>query len=226
MLNTLSTLLKGSNARSTERVRDHFALDLIEQKIREAQQSLQSAKNTLASLIQSERTETRQIRVITGRIDALSSQTKDALDAGKEDLAEQAAHSIAAMENELAGRRTTVEQISHRIARLRQSVETNNRRIIDLRQGAINAKVARREQSTQRDLNTTLAGQSSIAEAEALIARVVGEDDPLEQAEILNDIDAALDHTSIGERMAAKGFGTSTLVTAKDVIARLTPKPA
>jgi len=44
MLKTLSTLIAGVNARSEDRVRDAFAIELIDQKIREAEQSLKAAK--------------------------------------------------------------------------------------------------------------------------------------------------------------------------------------
>jgi phage shock protein A len=60
MFKTLSTLIAGVNARSEDRVRDAFAIELIDQKIREAEQSLKAAKATLASLIQRQRSEERQ----------------------------------------------------------------------------------------------------------------------------------------------------------------------
>jgi len=52
MFGTLKTIMTGANARAEERVRDTYAIELIEQKIREANASLQAAKGTLASLIQ------------------------------------------------------------------------------------------------------------------------------------------------------------------------------
>lgn len=221
MLNTLHTLLRGSAARSEEQTEGHFAIEVIDQKIREAHQSLQSSKHALAALIQTERKERRQIAVIEERISALSSQTKEALAAGKNELAKQAAHSIASMENELATRTETADRISARIVRLRQSLETGNRRIIDLKQGALSAKAVRREHRAQARLNSTLAGYSSIEEAETLIAKVIGSDDPLEQSEILSEIDQSLDHSGISEKLADNGFGSTGRITAQDVIERL-----
>ncbi len=43
ILKTLSTLIAGVNARSEDRVRDAFTIELIDQKIREAEQSLKAA---------------------------------------------------------------------------------------------------------------------------------------------------------------------------------------
>lgn len=46
MLKTLSTLIAGVNARSEDRVRDAFTIELIDQKIREAEQSLKAGSPT------------------------------------------------------------------------------------------------------------------------------------------------------------------------------------
>ena len=43
MLKTLNTLLMGQAARADESLKDHFALDLIDQKVREADAGLRSA---------------------------------------------------------------------------------------------------------------------------------------------------------------------------------------
>ena len=51
MLRTLETLFRGASARSEERMRDAYAIELIDQKLREAEGQLRAAKATLASLI-------------------------------------------------------------------------------------------------------------------------------------------------------------------------------
>ena len=57
MLNVLKTLFLGASARAEEQLTDHFAIDLIEQKIREAEGALSLAKTTLAALIIRQRNE-------------------------------------------------------------------------------------------------------------------------------------------------------------------------
>ncbi len=224
MFTTLRTLFNGASARSEEHVRDVFAIELIDQKIREANQSLQVAKKSLATLIQQARNEDRAIENLNGRIETLLSQAKDAMEAGKEDLAQEAAQAIANMENELKLRQQTAERLETRITRLRSTVETANRRIVDLKQGALMARSVRQEQASQTRLNTTGAGQSSMDEADALISRVMEKSDPFEQSEILQEIDAGLSHQDIGEKLADAGFGKSDKTTAQDVLARLAKK--
>ncbi len=221
MFGTLKTLITGANARAEEKVRDTYSIELIEQKIREAQAGLQAAKATLASLIQRGRAEMRQIEVLEARHKDMINRAKEALKGGREDLAAEAARAVAEMENELTLRRETASRLDTRILRLRQSVEATNRRIIDLKQGAIAAKAVRQEQNIQKRLNTTLAGQSPIGEAEALIERVLSRDDPFEQSEILKEIDQGLSRENIGDRLADAGFGPATKVTADDVLKRL-----
>jgi len=134
------------------------------------------------------------------------------------------ANAIAQLENELEVRRATLDRLDQRIMRLRQSIETGHRRIIDLKQGAITAKAVRYEQNVQAKLNTTLSGQSSVAEAEELIANVLQKDDPFEQAEILSDIDRDLSHETLADRMSDAGYGDATRATGADVLARLKTK--
>lgn len=222
MFNMINTLFKGANSRHEEKLRDHFAIELIDQKIREAQVGLQAAKATLASLIQRERNETRQIEALKARISTLTESTIAALKDDKQEMANEAANAIAHMENELVIRNETAARIESKIIRLRHSVEATNRRIIDLKQSAITAKAIHQEREIQVKLSTTIAKRSSIDEAEELIARIVDQEDPYEQSEILREIDSNLKYEDIGERMAANGYGTSSKSTASDVLVRLT----
>ena len=224
MFKTLSTLIAGVNARSEDRVRDAFAIELIDQKIREAEGSLKAAKATLASLIQRQRSEERQRDGLQSRIADMTARAEDALKADRDDLATEAAQAIAQMENELQIRTATCDRLDQKVIRLRHSIEAGHRRIIDLKQGAIQARAVRREQAIQSRLNTTIGATSSTEEAEELIARVMGRDDPFEQSEILREIDRDLGHETLADRMSDDGFGPKTRTTADDVLARLKTK--
>lgn len=224
MFKTLSTLIAGANARSEDRVRDAFAIELIDQKIREAETSLKAAKATLASLIQRQRSEERQRDALQNRIKDMTKRAEQALDQDREDLATEAANAIAQMENELTIRSETCARLDQKVIRLRTSIEAGHRRIIDLKQGAIQARAVRREQAIQSKLNTTIGTTSATEEAEELIARVMGRDDPFEQSEILREIDRDLGHETLADRLADQGCGPATRTTADDVLARLKTK--
>lgn len=225
MFGTLKTLIVGANARAEERVRDMYSIELIEQKIREATQGLKAAKVSLAALIQRKRAEENQIASLQERQHDLEARAKEALSADREDLAQEAAIAIAAMENELATRKETLRRLEARVVRLDGSVSAAHRRLEDLKQGAIAARALRREQDMQIRLGHTgeyMGG--AMGEAEELIQRVMGADDPFEKSEILRDIDRGLTHEDVADRMAAEGIGAATKATAADVLARLKDK--
>lgn len=221
MLNVLKTLFVAANARSDEALTDYFAIELIEQKIREADAGLHAAKNTLASMIVRQRNETGHAERISLDIVDLEKRTALALRDERLELAERAAATIAALENELALRRKTLAQLDERIERTRQSVGRANRQIIDLRQGMIAARAADAERQALKRLSRTIGGSTAIREAESLIQRVIQMSDPLAENEVLAQIDADLDGGSVRGQMAEAGYGPRLTITAEDVLARL-----
>ncbi len=222
MFGTLRTLILGANARAEDSLRDTYAIELINQKIREADEGLRAAKGTLASLIQRQRGEERMLATLDQRIADMTRRATEALTQGRDDLATQAADALAQMENERALRAETVLRLDSKTVRLRQSVEAGHRRIIDLKQGATTARAIRREHSLIKKLPN--GEGSAIEEAEALITRVTNADDPFERSDILRGINRELSHDGLADRMADAGFGPATRVTAADVLARLKAK--
>jgi len=226
MLNVLRILFLGASARAEEQLTDHFAIDLIEQKIRESENALALAKTTLAALIIRQRNEQKTLTRLETQVSDLEDRARQALGAAREDLAAEAATAIADLENERAVRKDTLAQLSDRVARTQSAVEKANRRIIDLRQGMISARAADAERRAQKSLNRSIGQTASIREAEELIARVVNGPDPFAESQVLDEIDAGLNGTDIRDRMGDAGFGAKSRVRADDVLARLKSKPA
>lgn len=220
MFSTLRTLVNGANRRAETKLRAQFSIELIEEKIAEAQGNLKSAKGTLVALTQKQRAEARQVASLETQIEDLTSRAKAALDGGREDLALTAAEGIANLENELTLRRNTVARLDSRILRLRTSVEAASRRILDLKQGAIAARATRSEHIMQAKLASSLGAQP-LEEAEDLIAQVLNEEDPFEASEILQEINTSLTPQNVAERLADAGFGPAQKSRAEDVLARL-----
>ncbi len=221
MFGTIRTLWAGAEARADEKLRQTYAVELIDQKIREAEAALSQAKGVLASLILRERGETRALAVLTQRLADMTARAQAALAGGRDDLALQAAEAIAAMENETTLRRETQNRLQARILRLQDSVASGHRKIIDLRQGAVAARAFRDEQALQARLRPTLAGPSAIAEAEGLIAQVLGRADRYEEAEVLDGIERGLSGADVAERLGAAGFGAAVKMTGAQVMERL-----
>ena len=225
MFKTLNTLFLGASGRADEKLKDHFAIELIDQKVREAEQQLKTAKGQLAMLMQRERSEGRMKVELEKRLDDLMNRARAAIDGGRDDLATEAAEAVAHMENELTMRRETHARLEGQVFRLKQSVEAAHRRIVDLKQGATMARSLKREHDMQLRLQGSASSESAVQEAEELIARVLRRDDPAEQAEIMREINDDLSGANLPDRMAAAGFGPATKSTAADVLARLKSEP-
>ncbi len=221
MFRTLKTLFDGANARAEEGVRAAYSVELIDQKIREAMDGLKQAKLTLAGFIQRKRAEQKHIETLDHRIQDLTQRAQEALKGEREDLASEAARAIADLENERTTRSQTRDRLDTRIMRLESTIESVNRRIIDLKQGAIAARAAKSEHRMQDRLNNTLNGGDALGEAEELIKGVLNADDPFEQAEILRDIDAGLDGTDAASKLENAGFGAASKSSAQNVLERL-----
>ena len=221
MFKIIRTLLQGASARAEDQIVDAFAIDLIEQKIREADAGLAAAKQTLATLIVRQRNEQQALDRIEVRLADLEGRAREALAAGREELAADAAGVMAELENERTVRRETLAQLSARILRTRSAVEKAHRRIIDLRQRLISARAVDAERQAQKRLNRSLGATAAAREAEELIARVMNQPEPLEESQVLDEIDAALDGSLVRDRLAAAGFGAKVKVDAGDVLARL-----
>lgn len=205
MFGTLKTLFIGASARAEDAVRDTYAIELIDQKIREVDASLAAAKATLASLIQRQRSEQKLADALTGRIATMTTRVSEALEVGNETIAAEGAEAIATMENELALRRETLDRLEQKVIRLRSSVEAGHRRLIDLKQGAISARAVRREQDIQMRMVRAGGSTDAVSEAQSLIDRVLGADDPFEKAQIVQQIDRELSHGGVEQRLSDAG---------------------
>ena len=221
MTNLFSTLLKSFSAKADDQLVDKYGVELIEQKVREAEAGLAGAKQTLASLIIRKRNEEKVLNSLKARAKDLEKRASSALDAGKEQLAMDAAEAIAELENEIGVRSSTLDELSNRVSRTQSSVEKAHRRIVDLKQGLVTARAISADRRAQQTLNRNLSGTSAINEAENLIARVTSSADPLEEGDVLDQIDAGLNKSDIGDRLATAGFGDKSKVDASDVLARL-----
>ncbi|MEO0912223.1 MAG: PspA/IM30 family protein, partial [Pseudomonadota bacterium] len=136
MLRTLNTLMRGVAARQEEALTDRFAVDLLDQKVRECETNLKAAKATLAALISKQRTEERQLNAVKAQVSDLTQRAEEALQAGAEEMVLKAAQAIADLENEVATRQKCYDSVSARVERMKLSLERAHRRVLDLRQAA------------------------------------------------------------------------------------------
>lgn len=229
MFSTLVTIFRGRAERAREQLEVAEAATLIEQKIRDAETGHDRAKHSLASLILRERNEERTLAALDSRISDLEDRARQALAAEMTELASEAAEAIADLENEAEARQKALDRTRLSVQRLRLMVEKCERRLVELRQGLITAQSMETERRTHHDSQRDIAGLAAIVEGEAVLDRLLSQPDPIEQAEILEDLQAELSGDDLVTRLSAEGFGAATRTRGQDVLARLqadSPCPA
>src|SRR5262249_2086716 len=100
MFKLISTLMRGRAHDAEQAFADRNAIPLLAQQIRDAAQSIHSARRSVAIAIAQNEQEKVQHATIIARIDDLDTRACAALASGNEDLAREAVEVIAYLEAE------------------------------------------------------------------------------------------------------------------------------
>jgi phage shock protein A len=127
---------------------------------------------------------------------------------------------IAELENEKSGREKSLVELRDRIARLQHTIEKAQRKLIDLRQRATQAKQAQREGKARAKLGISIGGYGSLSEAEGIAERIDSLPDQVEAWDAF-ELDSQLSGKSVEQRLADEGHGDNKRATAASVLERL-----
>jgi len=225
MFKTMRAVFLGKLGRAEQALETDNAAIIIEQKIREAEAGHASAKRGLAALIARTKSEQKALGYINKRISDLEMRTKAAVEAGKNELALDAAKLLADLENERDVRERSVESSQEKAGRIRLNIEKPHRRLIDLRQGLLTAKSIESERGAIRQMKGDMSASSAIQEGEAVLKRLLGSEDPIDVMDAHDELEAELSGDNVMDRLAQAGFGKPDKVRPEDVLARFQPKP-
>src|ERR1700739_2300016 len=100
MFKTLITLVRERSFAIAEEVADQHALLILDQQMRNATGALDRAKKALAVAIAQENQEGQRLDATRARIDDLERRAVAAIEAGRDELATEAAEAIATLEAE------------------------------------------------------------------------------------------------------------------------------
>lgn len=223
MLKPFVSLLRGIAADNEAAVLDANAVTLLRQQVREAAAALEGAKREMAVAMAFEAAERRALEALTRRAGEAEKGAIAALADGREDMAEDAARLIAALEDERRDREEAMKGFARDAARLRALVAAGHDRLRDLDRGLQLARVdeaLRRAGANGR--RSIAASVGALRQAEETLARIrqreVGEAD-ISQA--LDALDAEIGVADIERRMEAMGYAGKRRTDPKDVLARL-----
>ncbi len=228
MLKIFTTLVRGAAAEAEQAVFDANAIRILEQQLRDAAGALEYSKRELACAMAHQASEARAADALASRIAELERSATDAITAGREDLAAEAATVIAANEDEINERRAAMRRFDTDIARLKQLTETGRRRLADLRRGL---EMSRAQDALRRaganGRRALVTGTGALREAEATLAKIRDAHVKAEDfAEACHALDADATDKSIDRKLAEAGFGPNLKTKPADVLERLRRKHA
>ena len=222
MFETITTLMRSVSAQGRENLIDANAVILLEQKIRDIAAQHDNSKRTLAGLMAQVKSLKRSQASLQISTDDLEDRARQALTAGRDKLANQAAQAIADNENELFLKAKAIENLENEVERLRALVERTNRRLVELRQGLVVARhteFARKSRvGTLKSLNN---GQQSVEDAQEMLERILNRSETEEALAQYTTLNEELSGKAIVDQLDQAGFGTPLKVRTDAVLERL-----
>ncbi|WP_027666748.1 PspA/IM30 family protein [Rhizobium leguminosarum] len=220
MFKLISILLRGRAHDAEQAFADRHAVPLLSQQIRDAAQSIQSARRSVAVAIAQNEQEKVQHGAIVARIADLETRASAALAKGNEGLAREAAEAIAYLEAERDASEKAQSQFTSAIDKLKGIVRASEARLQELQRGE---RLARATQEAQKlDVAVAGPGFATLDDAEETLARLRLRQSQNElTAAALKDMEGAIRPAGIIEKLANAGFGAPLRSSADDVLARL-----
>ena len=228
MLKTLVTLVRGRTFAIAEEVADQNALLILDQQMRDASGTLDKAKKALAVAVAQDGQESQRLDTTRARIEDLETRAVAAIEAGRDDLATEAAEAIATLEAERDASLTTRAFFAAEINKLKGHVLQQQMRFSQLERGRRIARAAEAVRVARRGrIEGAPIFAGTLAEAEATLDRLREHQVEADAAEAaLDALDAANGPIAIAERLSAEGFGPRLRPNAADVLARLRERAA
>ncbi|MBX4932175.1 PspA/IM30 family protein [Rhizobium bangladeshense] len=220
MFKLISTLLRGRAHDAEQAFADRNAVPLLAQQIRDAAQSIQTARRSVAVAIAQNEQEKAQHQTILARIADLETRATAALTKGNEGLAREAAEAIAFLEAERDASEQAQSQFTTSIAKLKGIVRDAEARLQALQRGE---RLARATQEAQKlDVAVAGPGLATLDEADETLARLRLRQSQNElTAAALKEMESATRPAGIIEKLANAGCGAPLTSSADDVLARL-----
>lgn len=228
MLKIVTTLLRGAVADAEDAVFDANAIRLLEQQLRDAAASIEHSKRELACAMAHQSSEERAIAALSERIAELEKSGTEALSAGREDLANEAAIVVAATEDEKTERQAALDRFSSDVRRLKQISEEGRKRLAELRRGL---ELARTQDALRRaganGRRALASGTGALRKAEATLAKVrelTARDEDISAA--LDELERQGSSEDLQSRLSEAGFGPKLKTKPSDMLARMRARSA
>jgi phage shock protein A len=186
----------------------------LERSISAAHHAHAAARRALAVAMAEETRETARRTALATKAGDLEQRALAALQAGRDDLAAQAAEAIAAMATDINASEQASTRFAAEVALARREVDSQRRRLSELDRGRRLAQIGHALTATTPSSASSL---DHFSEAEAALARVAVDN----HAARLAREEMAPPAEVLVERLAEAGFGELAHIRGSDVLARL-----
>ncbi|WP_192254863.1 PspA/IM30 family protein [Mesorhizobium caraganae] len=228
MLKQFFALVRGRSYEAAEAVVDSNALVILRQQIRDCADAIAAARRAVAIAIAQNEQEVAQFKKLVVRIDDLEKRTIAAIEQGQNELAREAAETIAMLEAERDASSEAQKSFSTEIERLKRIIRVSEMRLRELQRGQ---RIVAAVDSTQR-LRESAPGSSlsALKDAEETLLRLRTRQKQIDAtAAAMAEMEQSGDPAAVSEKLAAAGCGAPLRSSADAVLERLTKtmtKPA
>ncbi|ESZ47116.1 PspA/IM30 family protein [Mesorhizobium sp. RSR565B] len=228
MLKQFFALVRGRSYEAAEAVVDRNALIILRQQIRDCADAIAAARRAVAIAIAQNEQEVAQFKKLVLRIDDLEKRTIAAIEQGQNELAREAAETIAMLEAERDASAEAQKSFGTEIERLKRIIRVSEMRLRELQRGQ---RIVVAVDSTQR-LRESAPGSSlsALRDAEETLLRLRTRQKQIDAtAAAMAEMEQSGDPAAVSEKLAAAGCGAPLRSSADAVLERLTKtmtKPA
>jgi len=223
MFKQIVTLMRARTYDAGDAFVDQNALTILRQQIRDCAGAVARARRAVALAIAQNDQEISQCNRVVARIADLEARTMAALEQDKQELAREAAESIALLEAERDASLTAQATFATEIARLKRVLRESEARLKNIERGQrIAAATGHTQQLRERGAGSTL---NALHDAEATLARLQSRQRQIDVADMaMTEMELSGDPGALVEKLAAAGCGPVVKSSADDVLKRLQQK--
>ena len=220
MLKQFFALVRGRSYEAAEGVVDRNALVILRQQIRDCADAIAAARRAVAIAIAQNEQEVVQFKKLVVRIDDLEKRTIAAIEQGQNELAREAAETIAMLEAERDASSEAQKSFSTEIERLKRIIRVSEMRLRELQR---DQRIVAAVDSTQR-LRESAPGSSlsALRDAEETLLRLRTRQKQIDAtAAAMAEMEQSGDPAAVSEKLAAAGCGAPLRSSADAVLERL-----
>ena len=221
MLKQFFALVRGHSHEAAEAMVDRNAMVILRQQIRDCADAIAAARRAVAVAIAQNEQEVVQFRKLVARIEDLEKRTIAAIEQSQNELAREAAETIAMLEAERDASSEAQKSFGTEIERLKRIVRASEMRLRELQRGQ---RIVAAVDSTQR-LRESAPGSSlsALKDAEETLLRLRTRQKQIDAtAAAMAEMEQSGDPAAVSEKLAAAGCGAPLRSSADAVLERLT----